>query len=118
MFGGAHWLKLAALAIFIAGLAIRSTAIFSLGKAFSSNVAIHATQTVNTSGLYHFVRHPSYLGLLLVLFAIGLHSRNWIAFALAFLPPAALLYRIQVEETALNAAFREQYAAYLSLIHI
>lgn len=113
MFGGAHWLKTAGLFTILAGLAIRWTAIISLGKAFSANVAIRETQTINTSGLYRFVRHPSYLGLLLVFLAVGLHSRHWLAFAIALLPPtAALLYRIRVEEAALNLAFGDEYAAY------
>jgi protein-S-isoprenylcysteine O-methyltransferase Ste14 len=53
------------------------------------------------------------LGLLLVFLAIGLHSRNWIAFAIVLLPSsAALLYRIHVEEAVLQVAFGSEYAAY------
>src|ERR1700758_3624407 len=44
MFGGARWVSIASLAVLIIGLAIRWTAIATLGKAFSANVAIHATQ--------------------------------------------------------------------------
>jgi protein-S-isoprenylcysteine O-methyltransferase Ste14 len=113
MFGGAHWLKTAALIVIAVGLAIRWTAVISLGKAFSANVAIRESQTVNTSGLYGWVRHPSYLGLLLVFLAVGLHARHWLAFAFALIPTtAALLYRIHVEEAALNLAFGDEYAAY------
>jgi protein-S-isoprenylcysteine O-methyltransferase Ste14 len=113
LFGGAHWLKIASLLVMIVGLAIRWTAVISLGKAFSANVAILETQTVKTSGLYRFVRHPSYLGLLLILAAVGLHTRNWLAFGIAVIPTtAALLYRIHVEEAALNSAFGDEYAAY------
>jgi protein-S-isoprenylcysteine O-methyltransferase Ste14 len=113
MFGGAHWLKTAGLITIAVGLAIRWTAILFLGKAFSANVAIREAQTLNTSGLYGLVRHPSYLGLLLVFLAVGLHSRHWLAFAIAVIPnTAALLYRIHVEEAALNQAFGDEYAAY------
>jgi hypothetical protein len=41
----------AATVVLIAGLAIRWTAILSLGKAFSSNVAIRSTQKVYEGGL-------------------------------------------------------------------
>jgi len=113
MFGGAHWLKVASVGVIGVALAIRWTAIFSLGKSFSANVAIHTSQQLNRTGPYRLVRHPSYLGLLLVFLAIGIHSRNWISFGIVIVPTtAALLYRIAIEEAALNEAFGEDYAAY------
>ncbi len=113
MFGGAYWLKLVSVILMVVGLGIRWRAIFSLGKSFSSNVAIQEKQKLTSTGLFRFVRHPSYLGLLLVFLAVALHSGNWIGFAAALVPAtAALLYRIHVEEAALMAAFGEQYAAY------
>jgi protein-S-isoprenylcysteine O-methyltransferase Ste14 len=113
MFGGAHWLKTMAVITLACALAIRWSAVLSLGKAFSANVAIHESQRLNTGGLYRFVRHPSYSGLFLIFLAIGIHSRYWLSFFFATVPPtAALLYRIHVEEEALNAAFGEEYASY------
>jgi protein-S-isoprenylcysteine O-methyltransferase Ste14 len=113
MFGGPHILKWIGLVILIMALAIRWTAIYTLGKAFSSNVAILDSQKLNQSGIYRFVRHPSYLGLWLVFIAVGVHSRNWLSFALATIPTtAALLYRIHVEEDALIQAFGDQYIVY------
>ncbi len=59
------------------------------------------------------MRHPSYLGLLMVFLAIGIHSRNWVGFVVAIVPPtAALIYRIQVEEKTLKEAFGEEYVEY------
>lgn len=113
LLGGAHWLRMVSLILLIAGLAIRWTAVISLGKAFSANVAIRASQTVRKSGLYRIVRHPSYLGLLLIFLAVGVHSRNWLSLVVMVLPTtAALLYRIHVEEAALREAFGEEYVAY------
>jgi protein-S-isoprenylcysteine O-methyltransferase Ste14 len=113
IFGRAHWLRSAALLLLAAGLAIRWAAILNLGSAFSANVAIRKAQRVRTTGLYRYVRHPSYLGLVLIFLAIGIYSRNWISLAIAVVPPTlALLYRIQVEETALREAFGEEYIAY------
>jgi len=113
MFGGAPALKTAGVVVMLAALAIRWTAIFTLGKSFSSNVAIQDSQQITRTGLYRFVRHPSYLGLLLVFLAVGLHSRNWISFAVVLFPTtAALLYRIHVEEAALLKAFGDDYVAY------
>jgi len=113
MFGGAHALKTAGVIVMLVALAIRWTAIFTLGKSFSSNVAIQDSQQITRTGLYRFVRHPSYLGLLLVFLAVGLHSRNWISLAVVIVPTtAALLYRIHVEEAALVKAFGDDYSAY------
>lgn len=113
MFGGGHWLKTLSDALMLIGFAVRWTAILTLGKAFSSNVAILESQTVQRSGLYRVVRHPSYLGLLIIFLAIGVHSRNWLAFAALLVPTtAALLYRIHVEELALRDAFGAEYTDY------
>jgi protein-S-isoprenylcysteine O-methyltransferase Ste14 len=113
MFGGAHWLKPLSDALIMVGLAVRWTAILTLGKAFSSNVAIQQSQTIQRSGLYRIVRHPSYLGMLIIFFAIGVHSRNWLGLAVVMIPTTvALLYRIHVEEIALRDAFGAEYADY------
>ena len=72
IFGGAHWVGTASVAILAVGLAIRWTSIVSLGKSFSVNVAIHADQTLYRRGLYRVVRHPSYTGMLVLFAALGL----------------------------------------------
>jgi protein-S-isoprenylcysteine O-methyltransferase Ste14 len=113
MFNSSHAVRPIALAILILGLAIRWTAIYTLGKSFSSNVAILDSQKLNRLGLYRFVRHPSYLGLLLIFFAVALHTRNWPGFAIILVPcTAVLLFRIHVEEAALLQAFGSDYANY------
>jgi len=109
----ADWLKPLSLAFLLSGLAIRLIAIVTLGKSFSVNVAIRAQQTVQRTGLYRIVRHPSYLGLLIIFFAIGLESRNWASLLAVLIPTTgALLYRIHVEEAALLAHFGNDYATY------
>lgn len=113
LLAGAHWVKAVALGLLIAGLVVRWTAIITLGKSFSANVAIHATQTLNRSGLYRWVRHPSYSGMLLIFAAVGLGTRNWVSLAVMLVfPTAALLYRIHVEEIALTGAFGPEYTQY------
>jgi protein-S-isoprenylcysteine O-methyltransferase Ste14 len=66
LFGGVPWLRLASLLVLLSGIVIRWTAILTLGKAFSANVAIREDQKLKQSGLYRLVRHPSYSGLLLI----------------------------------------------------
>jgi len=113
LFAGEDWPITVSLIVFVLGLAIRWAAIATLGKSFSANVAIRESQKVQKSGLYRYVRHPSYLGMLLIFLAFGLHARNWASLAVAILPTTlALLYRIRIEEAVLNEAFGEEYRAY------
>jgi protein-S-isoprenylcysteine O-methyltransferase Ste14 len=109
-----HALRVAALALLVAGLAIRAIAIATLGRAFSANVAIRTAQTFQRSGFYSIVRHPSYLGLEIIFVAAALHTHNWVSMAIDFiLPTLALLYRIRVEEAALLDAFGSEYRQYM-----
>jgi protein-S-isoprenylcysteine O-methyltransferase Ste14 len=107
------WLAPVTVALMALGLVIRWAAIYTLGRAFSANVAIHATQTLNTSGPFRLARHPSYTGMVILFVAMGLSTHNWLGLALIVIPPiAALLYRIHVEEAALTAAFGVAYTDY------
>lgn len=109
-----HWLRTAGVVLLAAALGMRLIAFLSLGRAFTANVAIQHEQTVYRGGLYRYMRHPSYTGLLLILLAWGLHSLNWISLlAATVLPLLALLYRIHVEEQALLSAFGEDYRSYM-----
>jgi len=111
---GSHsWLRPVAFGIVILGLAVRVAAVVTLGRAFSANVATRAGQRLKRSGLYSLVRHPSYLGLELILLGFGLHARTWACFAVVLVPPTlAVLYRIHVEEAALRLAFGADYEDY------
>jgi protein-S-isoprenylcysteine O-methyltransferase Ste14 len=111
--GSDSWLRPVAFGILILGLVIRAVAIFTLGRAFSANVALRPGQQLQRSRLYAFVRHPSYLGLELIFLAFALHSRTWACFAVVFVPTTlAVLYRIHVEEIALRQAFGADYEDY------
>ncbi len=117
MFGGAHWIRTVSLVLLLAALAFRWTAIVTLGRWFSVNVAIRESQALQTGGVFSIVRHPSYTGLLLTFFAIALHTRNWLAFAIVLVPcTLALIYRITIEEQALRGAFGEAYTQYAARV--
>lgn len=111
--GSYSWLLPVALGILILGLVVRAVAVGTLGRAFSANVALREGQKLKRDGLFGVVRHPSYLGLEMILLAFALHSRTWACFAAFFIPStAAVLYRIHVEETALRQAFGADYEDY------
>jgi protein-S-isoprenylcysteine O-methyltransferase Ste14 len=106
-------LKVAAILTMVAGLVLRLTAILSLGSSFTGEVATRSDQRLYRGGLYGVVRHPSYLGMLIIFLAIGVHARDWVCLAAVLVPTTvALLYRIQVEETALRGLFGSAYDDY------
>lgn len=99
--------------LLISGLALRWTAILTLRRFFTINIAVVEGHQLITRGPYAFIRHPSYTGSLLCLCGIGLALENPLAFVLLFgIPCYGLLRRIQVEERVLRDAFGETYDAY------
>jgi protein-S-isoprenylcysteine O-methyltransferase Ste14 len=56
----------------IAGGALRVSAFRALGRHFTFELAIFRDHTLITSGPYSFVRHPSYTGLLLLVWGMSM----------------------------------------------
>lgn len=105
------------IAVFALGFIIRWIAVYQLGRMFTVNVVISDTHTLKTSGLYKIVRHPSYLGLLLIIAGLGI-SLNSLLSLLVMLVPGfiALNQRIKIEEQALTEEFGSQYTDYKSKV--
>ena len=104
-----------AVALFVAGLALRWYAIVYLGRLFTVNVAIAADHPVVDSGPYRYIRHPSYSGALLVFLGLGLSFGNVVSLLLVVvLPWLALSRRMAIEERALMHALGEPYARYMA----
>src|SRR5260370_25187485 len=57
------------LILFLAGSILRLAAAFALGRRFSGLFAIQTEHQLKTEGLYPYIRHPSYTGLLAAMFA-------------------------------------------------
>jgi protein-S-isoprenylcysteine O-methyltransferase Ste14 len=107
------WLHAISLLILVTGLAIRATAILTLGRFFTTSVTVLDQHRLVHSGLYRRVRHPAYTGLLIAFFGLGVSFANWLSLPAVVVPIfAALLYRIRVEESALIAALGEDYRRY------
>lgn len=99
--------------LLLSGIAIRWTAIYTLGKYFTSVVMIKEDHRIIQSGLYKHLRHPAYTGALVGHLGFGLSFTNWLSLALSTIPYlAAALYRMQVEEQALKDSFGEEYIRY------
>jgi protein-S-isoprenylcysteine O-methyltransferase Ste14 len=111
--GGSILIAPLGLSLLIAGVAIRWTAIYTLGQYFTSTVVIKDDHRLIRAGLYKHLRHPAYTGALVAHLGLGLSFSNWFSLALSFVPfLVAAVYRIHVEEKALSEAFGEEYLEY------
>jgi len=101
------------LLLLVVGIAIRWTAVYTLGKYFTSVVVIKRDHQLIRTGLYKHLRHPAYAGTLLAHLGLGLSFANWFSLALSSAPYfLVVLYRMRVEEQALADAFGGGYVAY------
>jgi protein-S-isoprenylcysteine O-methyltransferase Ste14 len=104
----------AGILLMLAGLGLRWYAISVLGRWFTRAVQTHADQTLVDTGPYRVVRHPAYAGSLLSLLGMGLVLANWGSLAILVLGGlGGLVYRIRVEEEALQAALGQPYRDYM-----
>jgi len=111
--GPSGWPVIAGLVVIWLGFAIRVWAIATLGHAFRTTVEVEHGQALVSRGPYRWVRHPSYTGLLLIAVGFGLAYGNWPGLAACvFLPAAAMLRRISVEEKELLRVLGADYSQY------
>jgi protein-S-isoprenylcysteine O-methyltransferase Ste14 len=98
------WLQLAALAVFVGGLAFDLWAI-RVNPFFSSAVRIQNErgQRVVSEGPYRWMRHPGYAGAIPILVASGLILCSWLATVLGGLGALWLVWRTVVEDRMLRA---------------
>jgi protein-S-isoprenylcysteine O-methyltransferase Ste14 len=98
--------------LYAAGGVLRLAPVFVLGRRFSGLVAIQPEHQLVTSGLYRIIRHPSYLGLFVLMLGWGLAFRSGVGVVIAVLSLGVLLARIRAEERLLSETFGAEYDAY------
>ena len=106
---GIRWFGVA---LFVAGGALRLWPVFVLGRRFSGLVAIQPGHTLQTTGVYRIIRHPSYLGLLVSTAGWAIAFRSTIGVLLTALLLIPLVARIRSEEAMLQSQFGAEYDAY------
>jgi protein-S-isoprenylcysteine O-methyltransferase len=103
---------IAASCLFI-GTLLRWHAVLSLGRLFTLRVSIAPGHRLVRSGLYRFLRHPSYTGLLLAVGGIAFAFNDWATLVAALAPMVpAIVYRLRIEERALEHAFPDEWRGY------
>jgi protein-S-isoprenylcysteine O-methyltransferase Ste14 len=108
-----RWFALG-LVILVTGSMLRRYCFRTLGRYFTGNVRVQADQPVIEEGLYHFVRHPSYTGGMMMYLGTGLALTNWLsALILLGMGAATYTYRVHVEERALGTSIGKPYQDYM-----
>ena len=103
------------LLIAVGGMSVRWWANRTLGEYYTRTLRVTAAQSIIQKGPYRMIRHPGYLGSMLMWVGAGLATTNWIAFILAVVVMfAAYYHRIQAEEQMLMAAMSQDYREYES----
>lgn len=100
------------LILYVLGGVLRIMPVFVLGRRFSGLVAIQHGHRLKMDGLYRFIRHPSYAGLLVSCTGFVLIFRCWIGLFLVAGILTILLARIKSEEALLASTFGEEYEVY------
>lgn len=113
--GSVMWDPIASLAFIamIAGLALRTWSIKTLGKYFTMHLAIQQEHKIIRQGPYRYLRHPSYAGAFLTYIGTIVFFHSWYSLLLALVVlPVAWIRRIYYEEKMLTAEFGEEYILY------
>ena len=112
----ARWLpvsKIVGLVLMIIGFAIAFTALFTLKKFYASTLVTRVDHRLITHGIYRFVRHPVYLGVLLIcVVALPVYSSSARGFLILSLLIPIVLGRIRMEEKLLTEHFGDAYREY------
>jgi len=101
------------MALVLIGLMIRIHSIRTLNQFFTYSIAKMENHKIIETGLYKFIRHPGYLGQLIIFIGISTAMSNWLSILFMMIPiTIGYLYRIQVEEKFMIDQLGEDYLNY------
>jgi protein-S-isoprenylcysteine O-methyltransferase Ste14 len=110
-----HWDILFVIGSFfvIIGLIIRVTSILTLKQQFTYTVTKIENHELIQAGIYKKIRHPGYLGQLIIFLGISTCLSNWISILLMIIPVLlGYLNRIIVEEKFMVRHMGQKYLDY------
>jgi protein-S-isoprenylcysteine O-methyltransferase Ste14 len=95
------------------GLTIRITSIVTLKQYFTYNVTQIKDHVLIDEGLYKFIRHPGYLGQIIIFSGIAISLSNWLSVLCMLLSVIPVyIYRIHIEERFLLMQMGGKYIDY------
>jgi protein-S-isoprenylcysteine O-methyltransferase Ste14 len=97
----------------LTGLIIRVTSIIILRQLFTYTVTKIENHELIVTGLFKIIRHPGYLGQLIIFVGISVCLSNWLSVLLMIIPVlAGYIYRINVEERFMAEHLGQKYLDY------
>ena len=111
---GLYWLMYLGWSIFAVAVVIMSLTRFAFMKGGGIGLGhrwLETTKVVDT-GIYAVVRHPIYIGWIMIAISFVLISQHWPAALLAILPAAMFIAAIQIEDRFNVKKFGEDYIRY------
>ena len=85
---------------------------FTLRRNYSGFLIIQKNHELITHGIYHFIRHPIYLGLIIGILGIPVITSSIAGFMVMLLSVPFILIRINIEEELLIAEYGIKYKKY------
>jgi protein-S-isoprenylcysteine O-methyltransferase Ste14 len=110
-----HWNTFFAIGsvLIIIGLIIRVTSIMTLRQQFTYTVTEIENHALIEKGLYKIIRHPGYLGQLIIFTGISTLLSNWLSILFMIIPVfLGYFYRIIVEEKFMVNQMGQKYIDY------
>jgi protein-S-isoprenylcysteine O-methyltransferase Ste14 len=110
-----HWNTLFVIGSGLAliGLIIRVTSILKLRQQFTYTVTRIENHQLIETGLYKIIRHPGYLGQLIIFLGTSVCLSNWLSILLMIIPVLfGYLNRINVEERFMVEQMGQKYLDY------
>lgn len=97
-----HWVGWLGVVIALGGLLMRAWANRILGAFYTRTLKVAEGQRIIREGPYRWIRHPGYLGMILMWCGVSAATGNWIVIAIVLVViGTAYHYRIQNEEQML-----------------
>ncbi len=100
------------LMLIVIGFVIIIVAQITLWKYYSSTLVIKENHQLITHGIYRFVRHPIYLGNIIVFLGIAVYVSSLYGFLIMLGLIPVFLVRIRMEERLLIEEFGDRYRTY------
>ncbi len=95
------------------GLIIRINSILALKQHFTYTVTEIERHEIIETGLYKYIRHPGYLGQLIIFLGISTSLANWLSVLLMIIPVlVGYTYRITIEERFMKQQMGQKYIDY------
>jgi protein-S-isoprenylcysteine O-methyltransferase Ste14 len=114
VFGNGAYLRWLGFGFSTLGYALVYGSGVALGRQYSADVTIQTGHELVTRGVYRYIRHPRYLGVIALSIGVSCLFRSWIGLIATLFFLGLLLYRIKDEETVMHKEFDGAWEEYCS----